>query len=119
MAIHVMAFPESTPSTRAGASMQDEDLGALVVRCAGGEADALTRLYELTSPWIYGLLRRRTSSVANADNAAVAVYSQVWRQASEYSGCRQSVLAWMTSIACVAAADTESREFVRCRTWHR
>ena len=103
MAIDYVTRPEPAATTKPGNSRQNEDLVALVSRCASGEAAALTRLYELTSPWIYSFLRRRTSSTAKAEDAAVAVYSRVWRQATNYSHSHQSVLAWMTLIASEAA----------------
>jgi RNA polymerase sigma-70 factor (ECF subfamily) len=109
MAINYLTRPEPAAAGRPGTSRQNEDLVALVARCASGDPAALTRLYEVTSPWIYGFLRRRTSSTAKAEDAAVVVYSQVWRQATSYPRHRQSVLAWMTAIACEAAANTESK----------
>ena len=105
MAIDYVTRPEPAATADPGRSRQNEDLVALVSRCARGEAAALSRLYELTSPWIYSFLRRRTSSAAKAEDAAVAVYSQVWRQATDYSHGGQSVLAWMTAIASEAAAE--------------
>ena len=84
---------------------QDEELAALVLRCADRDQAALSRLYELTSPWVYTLLRRRTSSASDADDATVAVYSLVWGRATSYPRQRTSVRGWMTSIAFEAIAD--------------
>ena len=79
---------------------EPEVLSGLLHRCAQHDEAALARLYELTSPWIYALVTRHTSSASVAENAMVAIYSKVWRQAARHAEHDQSILAWMTTIAC-------------------
>jgi RNA polymerase sigma-70 factor (ECF subfamily) len=84
---------------RHDSAVEDADLSALLTRCAERDQAALARFYELTSPWIYTLLRRRTRSVTEADDALVTVYTRVWRQAAEFTAQRRSALAWTTWLA--------------------
>ena len=78
---------------------EPEVLSGLLHRCAQHDEAALARLYKLTSPWIYTLVTRHTSSASVAENAMVAIYARVWRQAACHVEHDQSVLAWMTIIA--------------------
>ena len=89
--------PRTAPATVR--TYQNQVLSELLHRCAHHDEAALAHLYELTSPWIYALVTRHTSSVSVADNAMVAIYSRVWRQAAHHAEHDQSILAWMTTIA--------------------
>jgi DNA-directed RNA polymerase specialized sigma24 family protein len=88
--------PQSAPN--ATRTHQNQVLGELLHRCAQHDEAGLARLYELTSPFIYALVTRLTSSASVADNAMVATYAKVWREAARHDG-EQSILAWMTTIA--------------------
>ena len=84
---------------------------------ASGHRDeaAFARFYQLTSPWIYYLLRRRTASTSHAEDAMVLVYGRIWHEAVSFAPTDQSPLVWVTTIAhdvvgddidrCSAAAD--------------
>ena len=78
---------------------QDEVLRGLLRRCAQHDEVALARLYALTSPWVYALVTRYTSSTTQAADAMVAIYSTVWREAVRHADDDRSILAWITSIA--------------------
>jgi RNA polymerase sigma-70 factor (ECF subfamily) len=73
-------------------------LNELLVASGRQDEAAFTRFYELTSPWIYLLLRRRTGSTAHAENAMRLVYTAVWRRAASFAPAKQSALAWVTTI---------------------
>jgi hypothetical protein len=88
--------PRPAPAT--AKTHQNQILGELLHRCAQHDEAGLAGLYELTSPWIYALVTRLTSSASVADNAMVAIYAKVWRQAARHAG-DQSILAWITTIA--------------------
>ena len=90
--------PRTAPAT--ASTYQNQVLSGLLHRCAQHDEAALARLYELTSPWIYALVTRHTSSASVADDAMVAIYSKVWRQATHRAAHDQPILAWMTTIAC-------------------
>jgi DNA-directed RNA polymerase specialized sigma24 family protein len=87
------------PARATARTYQNQVLAGLLHRCTEHDEAALQRLYELTSPWIYALVTRRTSSVSVADNAMVAIYTKVWRQAARHGEHDHSILAWMTIIA--------------------
>jgi Sigma-70 region 2 len=90
--------PPRRPAPAATGTYQNQVLGELLHRCAQHDEAGLARLYELTSPWIYSLVTRLTSSASAADNAMVAIYAEVWRQAARHAD-DHSILAWMTTIA--------------------
>jgi len=73
-------------------------LNELLVASGRQDEAAFTRFYELTSPWIYLLLRRRTGSTAHAENAMRLVYTAIWRRAASFAPAKQSALAWVTTI---------------------
>ena len=60
---------------------------------------AFARFYQLTSPWIYHLLRRWTGSTAHAEDSLRVVYAAIWQRAASYAPRNQSALAWTTTIA--------------------
>ncbi len=102
MSVGVMSAPadHSDDSTRRRElAHQDAVLSALVTRCGQRDPSALARFYELTSPWIYTLVRRGTFSSAEADDAVVAVYTLVWRRAPDFGSANRPALAWLTSMA--------------------
>ena len=92
------AQPRPRPAPATARTYQNQVLGELLHRCAQHDEAGLARLYELTSPWIYPLVTRLTSSASVADNAMVAIYAKVWRQAARHAD-DQSILAWITTIA--------------------
>jgi hypothetical protein len=73
-------------------------LSELLVACGRQDEVAFTRLYQLTSPWIFALLRCRTTSTADAENAMCLVYTTIWKRAAS-APPNQSALAWMTALA--------------------
>jgi RNA polymerase sigma-70 factor (ECF subfamily) len=90
--------PPHHPAPATARRYQNQVLDELLHRCAQRDEVGLARLYELTSPFIYGLVTRLTSSSSVADNAMVATYAKVWRHAARHDG-DQSILAWITTIA--------------------
>jgi hypothetical protein len=90
--------PPPHPAPATTRTHQNQILDELLHRCAQHDEAALARLYELTSPWIYALVTRRTSSASAAESAMVAIYAKVWKRAASHDG-EQSILAWMSTIA--------------------
>jgi RNA polymerase sigma-70 factor (ECF subfamily) len=74
-------------------------LNELLVASGRQDEAAFARFYQLTSPWIYLLLRRRTGSTARAEDAMRLVYTAIWRRAASFAPPRQSALAWATTVA--------------------
>jgi DNA-directed RNA polymerase specialized sigma24 family protein len=95
----VCAVPRFPAARPVDGSHQNGILAELLVRCADHDPTALAQLYELTSDWIYAVLRRRTASIATAEAAMVEVYTTVWRRAATFPSLKRTALAWMTSIA--------------------
>ncbi len=74
-------------------------LSELLVASGRRDEAAFARFYQLTSPWIYHLLRRWTGSTTQAEDALTVVYAAIWRRAASYAPPNQSALAWTTAIA--------------------
>ena len=74
-------------------------LSELLVASGRHDEAAFARFYELTSPWIYYLLRRWTGSTARAEDALRLVYIAIWQRAASYAPPDQSALAWATTVA--------------------
>ncbi len=87
-----------TGGGRDGAFGGSSLLNELLVASGHRDEAAFARFYQLTSPWIYHLIRRRTGSTAHAEEAMRLVYTTIWRRAASFSPTSQSALAWATSI---------------------
>ena len=73
-------------------------LNELLVASGHGDEAAFARFYQLTSPWIYHLIRRRTASTADAEDALRLVYTTIWRRSAGFAATSQSALGWATHI---------------------
>jgi RNA polymerase sigma-70 factor (ECF subfamily) len=74
-------------------------LNDLLVASGHHDEAAFARFYELTSPWIYYLLLRRTGSTVLAEDALCNAYVAVWDRAGSFAPLEKSALAWATTIA--------------------
>jgi DNA-directed RNA polymerase specialized sigma24 family protein len=99
----------SVTATSAGGEVKTDDgqddafggsslLNELLVASGHRDEAAFARFYQLTSPWIYHLIRRRTGSTADAEDALRLVYTTIWRRADGFAPTNQSALAWATRI---------------------
>jgi len=77
----------------------------LISRIASGDQSALAALYDATCRIVFGLVLRILSDHPTAEEVALDVYTQVWRQASTYDGQRGSPVAWLLTIARSRAID--------------
>jgi RNA polymerase sigma-70 factor (ECF subfamily) len=87
------------------AAAAPDDLSALVERILARDESALAALYEVTSPWVYGLVLRILCDRQEAEEATLDAYLQVWLKAATYSRERGTVRAWLASIAHSRALD--------------
>jgi DNA-directed RNA polymerase specialized sigma24 family protein len=98
-----LAATSAAGETAAERCREDASGGGLLseLLVASGRHDevAFTRLYQLTSPWMHHLLRRRTTSTADTENAIRLTYTTIWHRAASYAPPNQSALAWMTNLA--------------------
>lgn len=74
-------------------------------RIASGDTAAVSELYEGTSRLVFGLILRVLGDREAAEEVLLDVYTQVWRQASNYEPARGSPLAWLITIARTRAID--------------
>ena len=84
---------------------RDQEWVVLISKIASGDQSALTSLYDSTNRMVYGLVLRIVAEPATAEEVALDVYAQVWRQASNYDGKRGTPLAWLLTIARSRAID--------------
>jgi RNA polymerase sigma factor (sigma-70 family) len=70
----------------------------LVNRIADGDHSALEALIDETRPFIFTRALKILSSPADAEEAVVDVYAQVWNTAGRYDPHRVGVLPWLLNI---------------------
>jgi RNA polymerase sigma-70 factor, ECF subfamily len=86
-------------------TQHDEQLQALLERCAAADAAALERLYELASPLIFAALTRILRRRSLAEEALQDVFVSIWQRAGQFQSSRGRAMAWMMSIARYRAID--------------
>jgi len=84
---------------RAGGFGDATLLNELLLASGRHDEAAFAQLYQLTSPWIYYLLRRRTGSTGRAEEELVRVYTAIWKRAASFTPPNPSALGWVTSTA--------------------
>lgn len=89
---------EVGPGGREGAFGGNRVLADLLLASGRQDQAAFAQLYQLTSPWIYYLLRRRTGSTTEAEDAVVVVYAGIWHRAAQFASSNQSALSWLTTM---------------------
>ena len=92
-----MADPASPPSAAA-----DRDLIGLA---AEGDERAIASLYDRYGGVLYAVAYRIVGQRADAEEAVIEAFAQVWREASRFEPSRGSVAGWLTMIARSRALD--------------
>jgi RNA polymerase sigma-70 factor (ECF subfamily) len=87
----------------------------LLRRIASGDGDALTRLFDLHSPVMLGLLVRILGDRAEAEEVLQEVFLQVWTQADRYDEARSTPRGWLLMLARSRALDRLRRRDARRR----
>lgn len=77
----------------------------LMRRVASRDSQALAELYDRTSPYVFGLLRRMLATAEQAEEVAQEVYIQVWRTAGTFDPERGSAWSWLVMMARSRAVD--------------
>lgn len=85
--------------------MRADDDGALVRAIAAGSSEALADLYDRYAALVFGLARRVTGRVEDAEEVVQDVFAQVWRQAARYESGRATVAGWLVVLARTRAID--------------
>ena len=82
----------------------------LLPRIASGDEGAFSAFYDETKHLVYAIVLRIVSLPAVAEEVALDVYLQIWRQASRYQQDRGSAFTWITLLARSRALDRLRRE---------
>ena len=87
------------------AGSAETSLEVLLARVAGGDESALRELYDRTSRRVFGLALAVLRDRAAAEDVALEVYVQVWRQAQRFDATQGAALAWLATLARTRAID--------------
>lgn len=85
--------------------VSEKDWVRLVRLVAAGDRTALYELYERTRDPVRTLLATLTGSGATANELAINVFQDVWRQAPEFEPLVDTVVGWIMKLARVRALD--------------
>ncbi len=80
-------------------------LSALVARSGEGDQVAFERLHDATSPRVFGLALYILSDPAEAEEAALDAYAEIWRHAGRYDPRKGHPMAWILAITRSKAID--------------
>jgi RNA polymerase sigma-70 factor, ECF subfamily len=84
---------------------QNREWPDLIAKTARGDQEAFSRLYDQSSPQIYGLILRMINDPQVAEEVTMDVYAQVWKQAQRYDVNRGTPMGWLVAIARTRAID--------------
>ncbi|MBS1810517.1 MAG: sigma-70 family RNA polymerase sigma factor [Acidobacteria bacterium] len=84
---------------------RNQDWVTRIEQIAAGDQTALAQFYDLTNRLAFGLILRILGDRSTAEEVLLDVYTQVWRQAGNYSRERGTPLAWLMTIARTRALD--------------
>ena len=96
-----MAISEARPEP----ANPEVNWGELIERVAQADEAAMARLYDLTSPSVFGLVLKILRDRAAAEEVTLDVYVQVWKQAGQFSTQRGSATSWLLMMARSRAID--------------
>jgi RNA polymerase sigma-70 factor, ECF subfamily len=82
-----------------------DSLEPLLSATAAGDALAFRRLYEASSPHLYGLLLRMLKRRDWAEEALQDCYIKIWQKADTYSSDKGQPLTWLMTVARYRALD--------------
>lgn len=77
----------------------------LLQRVGFGDRRAFEQLYALTSPRLFGLVRRVLRDPSQSEEVSQEVYLEVWQTASRYDRSKGRCLTWMFTMAHRRAVD--------------
>jgi RNA polymerase sigma-70 factor (ECF subfamily) len=74
-------------------------------RIAAGDRRAFERLYRLTSPRLFAVIRRMIWQRQPAEDVLQEAFLTIWRKAAQFDPTTGNAMAWMTTIARHRAID--------------
>jgi len=80
-------------------------LGEYLRLVAAGDRDAFERLYRLTSPRLFAVIRRMVAQRQSAEDVLQETFVTIWRKAAHFDSAAGNAMAWMTTIARHRAID--------------
>jgi RNA polymerase sigma-70 factor (ECF subfamily) len=86
-------------------SAQEQEWVGLIARTAQGDQIAFGKLYDQSSPQVYGLILRMVENAHTAEEVMLDVFTQVWKQAHTYDRQRGTVAGWLMTLARTRAID--------------
>ncbi|WP_086930390.1 RNA polymerase sigma factor [Agarilytica rhodophyticola] len=89
---------------------KNEELVALIARCAIKDQAALKLLYERVSPYLNAVAYRILKSDEMANDVLQEAFIQIWQNADAYRPHMAKPLTWMTSILRYRALDRLDKE---------
>lgn len=78
---------------------QTAHLTTLMRQTACGNQSAFVKLFEATSPSVYGMAMAELADPALAEDVTSDIYLEPWRTARRFDGSRRDVSAWIEHIA--------------------
>jgi RNA polymerase sigma-70 factor, ECF subfamily len=87
------------------APLELQPLEDLVRGMAGGDAAALSRVYEQTVAQVFAIARGMLRCKEDAEEVVCDVYTHAWQRASTYDCGRGSVMAWLAVMTRHRAVD--------------
>ncbi|GAA4044245.1 RNA polymerase sigma factor [Nonomuraea soli] len=70
---------------------------ALHIRLVAGDLDALAELYDLHSPFVYGVALRVTGSEGLAETITQELFAHLWEQPGQFDPALGSLRGWLVS----------------------
>jgi hypothetical protein len=89
-----------------GSEMKNGQLATLILEIAAADRSALSRLYDATSPELFGMISGVFTSPEKADQVLLDVYTDVWRHAASFMPGSQPVRVWLRSLVSLRALES-------------
>ncbi|KNC19049.1 hypothetical protein AC792_08590 [Arthrobacter sp. RIT-PI-e] len=109
-------------TSASGTADDSHDLAELLILIAAGDEAAFERFYRLTSPRVFGLVRRILVNASMSEEITQEIYLRLWEGGAEtYTPSKGSALVWLMTIAHRRAIDrvrSEQSRTTRDELWH-
>lgn len=89
---------------------RDDELIALIARCAIRDQTALKELFDRLAPYLNGVALRIVRSEDSSNDVLQEAFIQIWQNASSYRPHLSKPLTWLTSIVRYRALDRFAQE---------